>query len=277
MPPLAGLDDLRHAGPVVSPRVSRVDSDELPLPHSRVDALYVGTAGWTIPRASAERCPPPGTHLARYARTFCCAEINSSFYRPHAAATYARWAASTPDSFRFAIKLPRDVTHLQELRRPRQRLEQFLDEIAGLGTKRGPVLIQLPPSLAFDMKVAGRFFSCLRALDQGPLVCEPRHPSWFERRADSLLTSFSVARVAADPARAARAESPGGWGGLVYFRLHGSPHTYWSRYDDSYLDDLARRILAVPPEVDSWTIFDNTAAGAALDNAWTLQRRLHPR
>ena len=38
-------------------------------------------------------------------------EINSSFYRPHAFATYARWAASTPDGFRFAVKVPRTITH----------------------------------------------------------------------------------------------------------------------------------------------------------------------
>jgi uncharacterized protein YecE (DUF72 family) len=249
-------------------------SEGLPLLHSRDDCFYVGTAGWSIPRASAQRCPLPGSHLERYARSFRCAEINSSFYRPHAAATYARWAASTPERFRFAVKLPRDITHVQELRRSRRRLEQFFAEIAGLGVKRGPVLIQLPPSLAFNTRMAGRFFTCLRSIDRGPLVCEPRHPSWFERRADALLNSFTVARVAADPARAPGADRPGGWDTLAYFRLHGSPHTYWSRYDDTYLDALARHILTLPPHVEAWTIFDNTAAGAALENAWTLEHRL---
>jgi uncharacterized protein YecE (DUF72 family) len=244
---------------------------------SRRPLRSVGTAGWSIPRPSAGRCPLPGSHLVRYARHFLCAEINSSFYRPHSAATYARWAASTPDTFRFSIKLPRDITHHQELRRPRPLLEQFLSEIAGLGNKRGPVLIQLPPSLEFDARVAGRFFSCLRERDEGLLACEPRHPSWFEGRADALLTSFRVARVAADPARAATAERPGGWNGLVYFRLHGSPHIYWSKYDDGYLAALTSQILAIPPTVDVWTIFDNTAAGAAFENAWILDHRLRQR
>jgi len=71
----------------------------------------VGTAGWSIPRASAERAPGDGTHLQRYARVLACSEINSSFHRSHRAAVYAKWAASTPSGFRFSVKLPRAITH----------------------------------------------------------------------------------------------------------------------------------------------------------------------
>src|SRR5215213_7944249 len=113
----------------------------------------IATAGWCIPRPSAHRFAGPGTHLERYARIFGGAEINSSFHRPHAASTYARWAASTPPDFRFAVKLPRVITHDQKLRRVRLPLERFLAEIAGLGPKCGPLLVQLPPSLAFDRRV----------------------------------------------------------------------------------------------------------------------------
>ena len=111
--------------------------------------IFVGTAGWSIPRASTHRCPGDGTHLQRYSRIFRCAEVNSSFHRPHAAATYARWAASTPDHFRFAVKVPRTITHDHQLRRVRVLLERFLRETDGLGRKRGPLLVQLPPSLEF--------------------------------------------------------------------------------------------------------------------------------
>ena len=79
------------------------------MPHR----IVVGTSGWSIPRASSGRCPSQGTHLERYSRTFRAAEINSSFHRPHAVATYARWAASTPLEFRFAVKMQRTITHDQ--------------------------------------------------------------------------------------------------------------------------------------------------------------------
>jgi uncharacterized protein YecE (DUF72 family) len=235
---------------------------------------FIGTAGWAIPRAAAHRCEGEGTHLQRYARVFRCAEINSSFHRPHAASTYAKWSDSTPAGFRFAIKLPKEITHVRKLRQARPALERFLDESAGLGAKRGPLLVQLPPSFAFDARVAGRFFALLRSLYTGPVVCEPRHPSWFEPAA-VLLGRYDVARVAADPPPVPAAREPGGWPGLAYYRLHGSPRKYWSSYDDRALAALAAAVDQRDGE--SWCIFDNTASGAALENAWELQRRLDER
>jgi uncharacterized protein YecE (DUF72 family) len=200
-----------------------------------------------------------------------CAEINSSFHRPHKPAVYAKWAASTPDDFRFSVKVPRTITHDLKLRRSRQPLARFLDESAGLGDKRGPLLVQLPPSLAFESRVAGRFFELLRSRYQGRVVCEPRHPTWFAPPAEKLLVQHQIARVGADPAPAAGAERPGGWPGLVYFRLHGSPRKYWSSYSGDYLVRLAHRLRMVPAGAEAWCVFDNTASGAALDNAWQLQ------
>ncbi len=235
------------------------------------DARYViGTAGWSIPRAVAARFGGEGTHLQRYATALHGAEINSSFHRPHTAATYARWAAATPPGFRFAVKLPRVITHDQKLRAARLPLQRFLDESSGLGEKRGPLLVQLPPSLAFEGRVAARFFDLLRARHEGEVVCEPRHPTWFAAPAEALLARCRVARVAADPVRAPGAERPGGWDGLAYFRLHGSPRVYWSSYDDHYLAALAAALRTLPPAVAAWCMFDNTASGAALDNAWAL-------
>ena len=234
--------------------------------------IFVGTAGWSIPRAAAHHCPTEGTHLQRYSRLFQCAEINSSFHRPHAATTYAKWAASTPAEFRFAVKIPRSITHDQRLRRARVPLEQFLEQTAGLGHKRGPLLLQLPPSLDFEARVAGRMLDLLRAEYDGPVVCEPRHETWFSAAGEALLVRFKVARVAADPPPTTGADSPGGWRGLIYYRLHGSPRKYWSKYDAPRINALAQAISRVAASADVWCVFDNTASGAALENAWEVQR-----
>ena len=233
--------------------------------------IFIGTAGWTIPRAFASYCDGPGTHLERYARMFAAAEINSSFHRPHAAATYAKWASCAPAGFRFAVKLPREITHDRALRRVRPALERFLEDSSGLQARRGPLLVQLPGSHAFDARVVGRFFELLRSIYDGAVVCEPRHASWLAPRAETLLARFQVARVAADPARAPGFELPGGWPGLAYFRLHGSPHVYWSRYTPAFIERLAAAVMAVPPPVDAWCIFDNTATGSAIENAQELR------
>ena len=77
--------------------------------------IRIGTAGWSIPRAAALRFESAGTHLERYSRLLRCAEINSSFHRPHATATYVKWRDSTPVDFRFAVKMPRTITHERKL------------------------------------------------------------------------------------------------------------------------------------------------------------------
>ena len=233
--------------------------------------ILIGTAGWSIPRTSAHRFAGGGSHLERYASLLGCAEINSSFYRHHAAATYAKWALATPETFRFAVKVPRAITHELKLRRARLLLERFLGETDGLGSKRGPLLVQLPPSLTYDAQVAGRFFALLRSSYDGPVVCEPRHETWFSARAESLLVRYQVGRVAADPATVSWAGRPGGWGGMVYYRLHGSPRMYWSRYDEAYLAALADALRVAAASAETWCVFDNTATGAALENALDVQ------
>ena len=112
--------------------------------------LIVGTAGWSIPQSSAAHFETAGSHLGRYAHEFGGVEINSSFYRSHKRETYVRWAESTPAGFSFALKLPRTITHENRLRGSKKLFEQFLTETSGLGSKRGPLLVQLPPSLQFE-------------------------------------------------------------------------------------------------------------------------------
>lgn len=211
-----------------------------------------------------------GTHLQRYARLLPGVEINSSFYRPHARATYARWAASTPTEFRFAVKMPRDITHDRRLQQSMVPLQRFLDECAGLGDRRGPLLMQLPPSFAFASRTVGRFLAALRQRYDGPLVCEPRHASWFDGPAETLLSAHHVARVAADPPVVPGAHQPGGWSGLAYFRMHGSPRMYWSPYLPSALQALAEAILVARRRGPVWCVFDNTASGAAFPDATSL-------
>lgn len=235
-------------------------------------AIVIGTAGWTIPPTVADRFPGEGAHLDRYARVLAGAEINSSFHRPHRPSTYARWAAATPPGFRFSAKLPKTITHGARLVGTDALLDSFLDEIAGLGDKLAVLLVQLPPSFAFDHAVADRFFAALRARTHVSVACEPRHASWFADEADRCLAAHQVARVAADPVLAVGGEAPGGWPGLHYHRLHGSPRTYYSSYDPPFLGALAARLREHDAPV--WCVFDNTASGAATDNALALQAAL---
>jgi len=234
----------------------------------------IATAGWSLPRDAWPHFPAEGSHLERYARVFDAVEIDSSFYRPHQSRTYARWAENTPPGFRFSVKLPRLITHDQALRDAAGPLDIFLEQAGALGDRLGCLLVQLAPSLVFDAPVADGFLDVLRQRHEGAVALEPRHASWFTAQADALLARQRVARVLADPVLHAGGESPGGWQGLVYLRLHGSPRIYYSGYSPATLDALARRLRQARDQgAECWCVFDNTAAGLAIQDALSLQAR----
>jgi uncharacterized protein YecE (DUF72 family) len=236
--------------------------------------IFIGTAGWNIPARNVDSFPHSGSHLERYGAVMNAVEINSSFYRPHRRATYERWAASVPAEFRFSVKLPRTITEAHGLQDCDALLARFLEETSGLGNKLGVLLAQLPPRLACDLDVAADFFGKLRGLTDVAIACEPRHPIWFTREADAMLRDHGAARVAADPPRAPQDGKPGGWPGLSYWRLHGSPRIYHSDYSSVTLNAVAAEMRHA--KADAWCVFDNTAAFAALGNALEMRMRLEP-
>src|SRR4051812_35434116 len=152
----------------------------------------IGTAGWTIPTAHAAHFRDAGSHLERYAQRLTAAEINSSFHKPHRRATYERWAASVPDDFAFAAKLPKAITHAARLANAEAALDAFLEQASGLGDKLHVLLVQLPPSFAFDAPLAAGFFAALRermddeARQQVPAAAAIAPPYSYPRKSASF-------------------------------------------------------------------------------------------
>lgn len=238
--------------------------------------VYIGCAGWSLPRAYWSTFPAHGTQLQRYATQLTAVEINSSFYRQHRPQTYLRWARSVPSEFRFSVKLPKLITHVQRLQNCDVVLDEFLSQCMQLGDSMGCLLIQLPPSLTYDDVTAEAFFLTLRSRYAGGVVLEPRHETWLN--ANALLVEQRIGQVAADPSPFAGGEAPSGWPGIRYWRLHGSPRIYHSAYDRSHLQALADNLQSsMQDAIPTWCIFDNTASGFALDDALTLQALLGKR
>src|SRR6476661_9254278 len=103
-----------------------VTGRELDGQRSANRTILIGCAGWAIPKKHASEFPTEGSHLARYAGRLPAVEINSSFYRPHQPATYVKWAASVPDDFQFAVKVPKAATHDRRLVDVEDILDRFL-------------------------------------------------------------------------------------------------------------------------------------------------------
>jgi uncharacterized protein YecE (DUF72 family) len=236
--------------------------------------VRVGCAGWSIPGRYATLFGRGESMLARYATRFNAVEINSSFHRAHRHSTYQDWAAQVPADFRFSVKLPRTISHEGALRGAGPSLDRFLEEAAGLGRKLGAFLLQLPPSLAFEARTVASFLAVYRRRSAAPLVCEPRHASWFTPKADELLARHGVSRAAADPARVPAAAVPRVRARPAYWRWHGSPRMYYSDYPEDALEQLASAVQARPARSSAWVIFDNTAHGYAVANAARLQELL---
>jgi uncharacterized protein YecE (DUF72 family) len=213
------------------------------------------------------------SHLTHYATCFNCVEINSSFYRPHRRETYERWSAATGRNFRFSVKIPRSVSHDAALRGSVEELDEFIANVGGLGAKLTVLLLQLPSRMEWQRRVVKRFFGRLRDRIEVPVACEPRHPSWSCASAERLFQEFGISWVYSDPVRVPQSWSVAGR--LRYYRMYGSPRVYWSSYTESVLGALATQLKEErksAPQV--WCIFDNTAAGAAWNNAQTLNATL---
>ncbi len=230
---------------------------------------YFGTAGWSIPGELHSLFPGPGAHLERYARTLSAVEINSSFYRHHQAKTYARWGKSVPEYFRFSVKLAKAFTHEARLAPSGTSLRDSLLGMAELGEKFSVLLVQLPPTLEFHPARTENFLGFLREHCPAEIAWEPRHPSWAQAPALALLEKYGAVKVIADP-EPCPTPLLGADFRLRYYRLHGRPVIYRSRYHLPFLRRLSRAIVDAPAR-SLWCIFDNTTYGYALENAVELR------
>lgn len=241
-----------------------------------MSATRIGLAGWSEAasrhRAMLPAAPEGATSLQRYARAFDFVEINASFYRQIRPATYEKWADEVPENFRFSVKMHRLITHYTRLKNV-ALLKDFFGSVSGLGHKLAAILVQLPPSLAFDGTIACEFFDALRRLYEGPVACEPRHASWESDEARALLAHHRVGPVLT---KIPSAKQPAFSAGVpVYVRLHGTPRKYYSAYSS---DDLVRLadFLRAQTRRARFAVFDNTATSAGMRNALELQTLLAP-
>jgi uncharacterized protein YecE (DUF72 family) len=163
-----------------------------------------------------------------------------------------------PDEFAFSVKLPKEITHVKALKNCAEDIERFAEETTGLGGKFHVVLVQLPPRLVFQEPDAAAVFEHLRSLLTAPLICEPRHPSWFSPAAEAFLRQRGVGRAAVDSAPVPDAAEPGAAMEIIYVRLHGSQRMYYSDHDADALARIHVKLRAYSAHASEvLCIFDN--------------------
>lgn len=233
--------------------------------------VLLGTSGWQYkdwrksfyPEKLAQRL-----WLSFYTERFQTVEVNNSFYRLPPPETFAAWAAGTPDDFVVVPKMSRYLTHIKRLRDPEEPVERFLRHAEPLGSKMGPILVQLPPTLKADLELLKR---CLALFPAGVRVAvEFRHETWFNEDTMAVLREFNAAHCLAD--REATVLGPvertADW---LYLRLHEGVADPSPCYSDEDLDEWVRRLVELEDGVtESFVYFNNDPNCCAVENAITF-------
>jgi uncharacterized protein YecE (DUF72 family) len=238
--------------------------------------VLVGTSGWQYRHWRGVLYPadlPQRRWLEHYASQYATVENNNSFYRLPGQETFAAWRAQTPDDFVMAVKASRYLTHVRRLRDPAEPVARLLGAAAGLGSKLGPVLVQLPPNLAAEPARLAASLAEFRAAHQpgrdGPVrvAVEPRHPTWWTDEVRQILADHDAALCWAD--RLGDPITPlwrtTGWG---YLRFHEGSAGPRPSYGQAALRSWVDRVRETwPGGEDVYVYFNNDPGGAAVTDS----------
>jgi uncharacterized protein YecE (DUF72 family) len=187
--------------------------------------IRAGTSGFSYKEWVGEFYPekqPAKGMLAYYATRLPTVEINNTFYRMPNAVTLEGWRSQVPDTFRFAVKAPRRISHIKRLKDCAAEVRYLLDALSAMQGNVGSILFQLPPFAKRDTATLAAFVA---QLPQGCRAAfEFRNPSWFEPEVFSLLESRNLALVQSEEGEALKEPLP--WtADWAYLRLRRVEYT----------------------------------------------------
>lgn len=230
--------------------------------------VYLGTSGWQY-RHWRETFYPKGVAQTRwlefFVERFQTVELNNSFYHLPKEETFAKWRARTPDDFIIAAKMSRYLTHIKKLKEPQEPVARFMKHAGHLGSKLGPILIQLPPTLKIDLPALEE------TLDEFPsgvrVAVEFRHETWWTDEVRDALTKRNVALCMADrwatPVTATWRTAD--WTFLRFHEGGGKPHPCYTK--KSMVPWAERLASEWGPEADLYVYFNNDPRACALRDA----------
>ena len=232
--------------------------------------LYVGTSGWQYGHWRRVFYPdrlPQREWLRYFAERFQTVEVNNTFYNLPERSVFESWRRGSPRDFVFALKMSRFLTHLKRLHDPEEPVHRFMERARGLGTKLGPVLIQLPPRFHKNLELLG---ATLRLFPPSVRVSvEFRDETWFGADTCSLLEGHGAALCLADtPRRKQPMWRTADWG---FVRFHEGKGAHAPGYQRDVLRRWVDRIADMwPRRSDVYVYFNNDTAGYAIRDAVTF-------
>jgi uncharacterized protein YecE (DUF72 family) len=233
--------------------------------------VVIGASGWQY-RHWRDTFYPKGVAQKRwlefYAERFQIVEVNNSFYHLPKPETFTAWAERTPDDFIVGVKASRYLTHIKRLKEPQEPVERFMSHARNLGSKLGPILVQLPPNLQRDTDALAETLDLFGRDVQ--VTVEFRHDSWFVPEVETLLRDKGAALSFAD--RNSRPISPlwktAEWG---YLRFHHGLANPIPCYGRRALKAWAERLADMyAPDDTVYVFFNNDPRACALRDAYVF-------
>jgi uncharacterized protein YecE (DUF72 family) len=230
----------------------------------------IGCSGFHYPEWKALFYPeklPKNKWFEFYAQHFNTIELNTTFYRFPRVDFLRNWAARCPDNFTFSVKAPRVITHFKKFKDSQRMLGDFYRSTReGLGNKLGCVLFQFPTVFAFEDNHLERIVSLLDKSFTN--VVEFRHPSWWNEKVYQILSENNI--VFCGMSHPGLSEEVIRTSQILYYRLHGVPHLYYSSYGVVQLEQIVSKLGNLNSK-EVYVYFNNTAEGAAVLNAGLMR------
>jgi uncharacterized protein YecE (DUF72 family) len=210
-----------------------------------------------------------GQWFEYYAQHFNTLELNVTFYRFPELTFLQKWHQKSPDNFMFAAKVPKEITHNKKFTGTHELMNQFYEVLRfGLAEKLGPVLFQLPPKMDYKKETLEAIISHTDPSFTNAI--EFRNISWWRKEVLEILGENNITFCGASfpglPDEAVVNND------TCYYRFHGVPKLYYSSYNDEFLTKTISNIQHKKEVKNAFIFFNNTASGAALDNAKFVQK-----
>jgi uncharacterized protein YecE (DUF72 family) len=203
-----------------------------------------------------------------YSTHFLSLELNVTFYRFPKLDFLQSWYNRSPENFVFTVKAPRLISHFKRLGEAQEALGNFYVTIQeGLKEKLGCVLFQFPSSFKYEEHRLERMINLVDSNYRN--VIEFRHPTWWNDRVYNSFTDNNI--IFAGMSHPALPDQVVKTSDVVYYRFHGTPHLYTSKYNPEALENVAHQIQNHVGVKEAYIYFNNTAEGAAVLNAKQFQ------
>ncbi len=240
--------------------------------------FYTGTSGLLLPVPNKEFYPEAfksKSRLCYYGSLFNSIEINSSFYKVPMATTVAKWAADTPEDFKFTFKLWKMITHGKGLEFQADHIPLFFERIAAAGDKKGSLLVQFPGSIKpVHLRELEQLLIQIRAADaprDWKVAVEFRHQSWYQTDTYDMLDALDMGLVLHDKLTEGTSllESDSDF---IYVRFHGLGGNYRGSYEDQFLYEYAFYVREWLEDGKTVYVYFNNTMGSAIQNLETLRK-----